>query len=73
MICALGFKWDKEQVDRQDTIYLTNVVADSIDFIGNIFNPENATGKNKKMPLMNVDQVNAMKSSLENFKNISNI
>tara|TARA_R110000824_G_scaffold7628_1_gene34493 strand:- start:831 stop:992 length:162 start_codon:yes stop_codon:yes gene_type:complete len=36
-VCALLFKWDKEQVDRQPTQYLMNTILINIELISNMF------------------------------------
>lgn len=36
-MCALLFKWDKEQVDRQPSQYLMNTLVINIELITNMF------------------------------------
>lgn len=59
MLCALGFHWDKEQVDKQDSEYLINVLSDSLDFINKIFD-----GKTPGIPLMDLSEIIELKGKL---------
>ena len=69
MVCALGYGWDKQQTDRQDSLYLMHVVFDTFDFIGKIFGTgdKKSTGGGK---LMDLDELREFK---ENFKGVGGI